>query len=222
MKIGRRLAIKVLNASKFAYSFGGDGGALSEALDIDMLHQLAGVIDEATKAYEAFDHARALEVTESFFWTFCDDYLELVKERAYRDESDPGQQSAVTALRLALDAMLRLLAPVLPFATEEVWSWRHDGSVHQASWPTSAELELPENQAPGLFALTSEALIAIRRAKTDRQLSQRHPVTRVALAAPELLGAAVADLSALGHIETLELSQSESIELLEFDAPEPG
>ncbi len=221
MKIGRRLAIKVLNASKFAYSFAGDGGALSEPLDIDMLHQLAGVINEATKSYEAFDHARALEVTESFFWTFCDDYLELVKERAYRDASDPGQQSAVTALRLALDAMLRLLAPVLPFATEEVWSWRHEGSIHQASWPTTDELNLPANPAAGVFAVASDALIQVRRAKTDRQLSQRHPVTRVVLAAPGLLGQAADDLKALGHIETLELTDSDTIELVEFEAPEP-
>ena len=222
IKIGRRLAIKVLNASKFAFSFTGSGGAVSEPLDIDMLAHLGQVIDEATRAYEAFDHARALEVTESFFWTFCDDYLELVKERAYRDQSDPGQQSAVTALRLALDAMLRLLAPVIPFATEEVWSWRHEGSIHQAEWPTSNELNVPENPHAGVFELASEALIQIRRAKTDRQLSQRHPVRSVTLAAPALLEHVKSDLMALGHIESLELKPSETIDLVEFVAVEEG
>ena len=216
IKIGRRLAIKVLNASKFAYSFTGDGGEVTEPLDIDMLARLGQVIDEATKAYEAFDHARALETTESFFWTFCDDYLELVKERAYRDQADPGQQSAVTALRLALDAMLRLLAPVIPFATEEVWSWRHKGSIHQAEWPTSAELNLPANPHAGVFEIASEALVQIRRAKTDRQLSQRHPVATVTMSAPELLEQVKADLMALGHIDELELKPSETIELVEF------
>jgi len=216
IKIGRRLAIKVLNASKFAYSFTGEGGSVSEPLDIDMLAQLGRVIDDATKAYEAFDHARALEATESFFWTFCDDYLELVKERAYRDASDPGQQSAVTALRLALDAMLRLLAPVIPFATEEVWSWRHDDSIHMASWPSSAELGIVTNDYDGLFALASEALISLRRAKTDRQLSQRHPVISATLNAPGLLEAAKADLMALGHIAELTLAESESVELVDF------
>ncbi len=181
-----------------------------------MLARLGQVIDEATKAYEAFDHARALETTESFFWTFCDDYLELVKERAYRDQADPGQQSAVTALRLALDAMLRLLAPVIPFATEEVWSWRHKGSIHQAAWPTSAELNLPANPHAGVFEIASEALVQIRRAKTDRQLSQRHPVATVTMSAPELLEQVKADLMALGHIDELELKPSETIELVEF------
>ena len=220
IKIGRRLAIKILNASKFAYSFAGEGGAVTEPLDIDMLHDLARVIEDATAAYEAFDHARALEVTESFFWSFCDDYLELVKNRAYGDPSDAGQQSAVTALRPALDAMLRLFAPVLPFATEEVWSWQHDGSVHRAAWPTVEELNLPVNSHPGVYALTSEALIAVRRAKTDRQLSQRAAVASVTLNAPALLEAARSDLRALGNIDTLELVEADSVELTDFVAAE--
>lgn len=225
IKIGRRLAIKVLNASKFAYSFPGEGGAVTEALDLDMLHQLGAVIEEATTAYEQFDHARALEVTETFFWSFCDDYLELVKNRAYADEAEaeqgnPAQQSAISALRIALDAMLRLFAPVIPFATEEVWSWQHEGSIHQAPWPTVDELGLADNTHPGVYSLASEALIVVRRAKTDRQLSQRAPLKRVALAAPELLSHAASDLQALGHIEALELSVAETLELLECEVAE--
>lgn len=225
IKIGRRLAIKVLNASKFAYSFPGKGGAVTEALDLDMLHQLGAVIEEATTAYEQFDHARALEVTETFFWSFCDDYLELVKNRAYADEAEaeqgnPAQQSAISALRIALDAMLRLFAPVIPFATEEVWSWQHEGSIHQAPWPSVGELGLGDNTHPGVYSLASEALIVIRRAKTDRQLSQRAPLKRVALAAPELLSHAASDLQALGHIEALELSVAETLALLECEVAE--
>lgn len=225
IKIGRRLAIKLLNASKFAYSFPGEGGAITQALDQDMLHQLGSVIEQATTAYEQFDHARALEVAETFFWSFCDDYLELVKNRAYADgdnavAGNPGQQSAISALRLALDAMLRLFAPVIPFATEEVWSWQHEGSIHRAPWPTVEELGLGANAHPGVYEVTSEALIVIRRAKTDRQLSQRAPLKRVALAAPELLAQAADDLQALGHIEQLELSVSDEFELIECEAAE--
>ena len=133
IKIGRRLAIKVLNAAKFVYSFPDGRGADPSSLrsTADMLAELAEVVRTATAAYDAYDHARALETTEQFFWTFCDDYLELVKERAYA-----GDASAVTALRTAIDVLLRLFAPTLPFATEEVWSWTHDGSVHVAAWPS--------------------------------------------------------------------------------------
>ena len=88
MKIGRRLAIKMLNASKFALGRFGDGPAPSldavhVALDVALLAQLARLIDAATAAHESFDYARALELTEGFFWSFCDDYVELVKTRAY-------------------------------------------------------------------------------------------------------------------------------------------
>ena len=168
MKIGRRLAIKVLNAAKFVYSFPVVElvETPTEPLDLDMLAELARVVETATKAYEEYDHARALEVTEQFFWTFCDDYLELVKERAYTG-SGAGQASAVTALRTATEVLLRLLAPVIPFATEEVWRWTHDGSIHIAAWPTVAELGSPDaprglacgrfSAFPTMFAICSNS-----------------------------------------------------------------
>lgn len=201
MKIGRRLAIKVLNAAKFVHSFEGDGGMITDPLDVDMLATLADVVRQATTAYETYDHARALEVTEQFFWTFCDDYLELVKERAYS-----GDGSAVSALREAIDILLRLLAPVLPFATEEVWSWTHEGSVHTAPWPA------PAADAPrGLLPAVSAALIGIRRAKTEAQASQKTPVVTATLAGPAILAEAVGDLKAVGRIATLELVEADEI-----------
>lgn len=210
IKIGRRLAIKVLNAAKFVYSFPfAEGAEVSAPLDVDMLAELARVVDEATRAYEAFDHARALEVTEQFFWTFCDDYLELVKERAYTGEG-AAQASAVAALRGAIDVMLRLLAPVLPFATEEVWSWTHEGSVHTAAWPTASELGVT-GEPRGLLPVVSAALIGIRRAKTDAKASQKTPVTSATLAGPAILTEAADDLRAVGRIERLDLVEAEEV-----------
>lgn len=201
MKIGRRLAIKVLNAAKFVYSFEANPAPVSNPLDVDMLATLAEVVRQATLSYEGYDHARALEVTEQFFWTFCDDYLELVKERAYA-----GDGSSVAALREAIDVLLRLLAPVLPFATEEVWSWTHDGSVHTAPWPT-----LTAEAPRGLLPAVSEALIGIRRAKTEAQASQKTPVVTATLAGPALLAEAADDLRAVGRIATLELVEADEI-----------
>ncbi|TPX03757.1 valine--tRNA ligase, partial [Schumannella luteola] len=144
-----------------------------------------------------------------FFWTFCDDYLELVKERAYTGEG-AGQASAVAALRAAINVMLRLLAPVLPFATEEVWRWTHAGSVHTASWPTV--LELGADDAPrGLLTATSAALIGIRRAKTDAKASQKTPVTSATLAGPAILAEAADDLRAVGRIERLDLVAADEV-----------
>ena len=180
IKIGRRLAIKVLNAAKFVLSFPvPEGAEVTHALDASMLATLDAVVREATKALEAYDHARALEITESFFWTFCDDYLELVKERAY-DRTDVGQASAALALRTALSTLLRLFAPVLVFATEEPWSWFNEGSVHTAPWPEPLGID----GDPAVLVTASEALIGIRRAKTEAKASQKTAVTRMTIAAP--------------------------------------
>jgi valyl-tRNA synthetase len=198
IKIGRRLAIKVLNAAKFVYSFPEAAtDEVTEPLDLDMLATLDTVVATATKAFDEYDHARALETTEQFFWTFCDDYLELVKERAYGAGSKQAQASAATALRQALDVMLRLLAPFIPFATEEVWSWTHEGSVHTAEWPIATG-----EQPSGLMPLVSEALISVRRAKTDAKASQKTVVTSATIAGPALLEQAINDLTAVGRMES--------------------
>ncbi|MEP6480975.1 MAG: valine--tRNA ligase [Rhodoglobus sp.] len=218
VKIGRRLAIKVLNAAKFVYSFPppsistGSLSAVTEALDLDMLAELGSVIELATKSLEEYDHARALEATEQFFWTFCDDYLELVKERAYGAGTPEAQASATTALRTAIDVLLRLFAPYIPFATEEVWSWTHEGSVHVAPWPTAADLGV--DAAPsGLLAAVGAALIGIRRAKTDAKASQKTDVTSATIAGPAILAGGLADLKAVGRIVSVVFVESESIDV---------
>ncbi|WP_114589466.1 valine--tRNA ligase [Microbacterium arborescens] len=205
VKIGRRLAIKVLNAAKFVLSFPvPEGAAVTHDLDAAMLATLDRVIVDATRAFEAYDHARALEITEAFFWTFCDDYLELVKERAY-DRSDAGQASAALALRLALSSLLRLLAPVLAFAAEEAWSWFEEGSVHTAPWPEASGID----GDPAVLTAASAALIGIRRAKTEAKASQKTPVSVLTLRADaatiERLRRAEGDLKAVGRIAELEL-----------------
>jgi valyl-tRNA synthetase len=220
IKIGRRLAIKVLNAAKFVYSFPHtDGAEVTEALDIDMLRRLASVVRTATDSYESFDHARALEVTEQFFWTFTDDYLELVKERAYRDGGGTEQASAVAALRLAINVFLRLLAPVIPFATEEVWRWTHDGSIHVAPWPTVEEIPVT-GESNGLLDLCGVALVGIRGAKTEAKASQKTPVTKAVISGPALLNDASADLAAVGRIENLEIIDGTEVAVVSIELGE--
>jgi len=212
MKIGRRLAIKVLNAAKFVYSFPEPAVALSgaaNALDIDLLAELDRVIETATQAFEDFDHARALETAERFFWTFCDDYLELVKERAYGASGPEGQASAVITLRGAIDVLLRLFAPFIPFATEEVWSWTHDGSVHTAPWPALADAPQPS----GLLGLVGDALIGIRGAKTEAKASQKTEVVSATIAGPAALELAADDLRAVGRISHLDFVVADTVEV---------
>ena len=239
MKVGRRLAMKVLNASKFVLGASGVATAatledavaaaesvrkmaVTEPLDVAMLGAVDSVVAAATAAYAAYDHTRALEVTESLFWTFCDDYVELVKDRAYDgaapgeaiDPSAPcsdGAASARATLVRALDAFLGLLAPVLPFATEEVWSWYREGSVHRSAWPAG----VPAKGAATLAA-AGAALAALRKVKSEAKVSQRTVITSVTLQVPEaslqLVASARGDLMAAGRVESLDLVGVEGVE----------
>lgn len=217
MKIGRRLAIKILNAAKFAFTMAGenqpvviDKTAIIEPIDKAMLQGIAQVVDQATQAFEKFDHTRALETTENYFWTFCDDYLELVKDRAYNRDGNlcaKTVNSARSTLNIAIDTFVRLLAPFLPFATEEVWQWYHPGSsVHQAQWPNAKVLSQLATDTPrAMLDSAGLALAALRKVKSEAQVSQRSAFARLRLAVPndelENLSLVMADLRAAAHVE---------------------
>jgi valyl-tRNA synthetase len=159
-------------------------------------------VEKATAGFEAWDYTRSLEATETFFWAFCDDYLELVKDRAYGGRGEEGAASARATLRIALDVLLRLLAPMLPYVTEEVWSWTHEGSIHRASWPSVDEV--PSGGDARIVTAVGEALAAVRKVKSEAKVGMRAEVTQLTLEAPEathdLIRAAEGDLRAAGRI----------------------
>jgi valyl-tRNA synthetase len=223
MKVGRRLAIKVLNVSRFVLGLPAPAGAVGTApllaLDAALLSQLGRVIEEATAAFEGYDYARALERTEAFFWRFCDDYVELVKGRAYGTAGPAGAASAVTALRLALSVLLRLLAPFLAFATEEVWSWWQEGSVHRAAWPERVEVDEAAGPGvdPAVLDVAAEVLGRIRRTKSEARRSVRTPVALVAVtdvsARLTQLGQAEADVREAGAVDRLVLADGDGFDV---------
>jgi valyl-tRNA synthetase len=278
IKVGRRLAIKILNAGKFVLSFepaadgqhsaaghsaaghsaaghsatrhsaakrsaaehsaaehsGGEhtnsqnsngqykaaehgASEITEPIDRALLRRLATVVDQCTNALEAYEHATALELTERFFWFFCDDYLELVKARAYGEHGAAGASSAVATLRLALSHVLRLLAPFVPFVTEEVWSWWQDGSVHRTTWPDAASLR--EQAGPGddaVLTAAAAAIAAIRKAKSQAQLPMKNPVPLLILTARQprvdALAAAGDDVRSAGRVAAIELRATDGAE----------
>ena len=204
MKVGRRLAKKLLNASRFTLNLGEapPGATPTTAVDLSLLAALRQLVAEATTAFDGYDYARALERTESFFWSFCDDHLELVKPRAYGDQGDEAAASARVTLEIALSVLQRLFAPFLCFVAEEVWSWWQEGSVHRAPWPTLEEI--PDGGDPLVATVTAPALTAVRRAKSEQKRSLLWPIERVTVTdTAERLGAlrqAEPDLLAAGTI----------------------
>ena len=230
MKVGRRLAIKLLNASKFVLAKPGPLGPITEMADRGMLTRLADVVGSATQALADYDYTPALEKSETFFWFFCDDYLELVKSRRYGDRGEAGAGSANSAMALALSTLLRLFAPFLPFVTEEVWSWWKSGSVHRAAWPAADELLGPIG---GADALAAEALMEgcrvlgeVRKRKSEEKKPLRTPVLSAVIRAPQhnldLLDLVWRDVGASGGFQSVPRKEpSETFEsVYELGEPE--
>ena len=223
MKIGRRLAIKILNASRFVLGFGSDSdqagsidaSAVTNPLDQAMLASLANLVDEATAAFEGFDYARSLERTETFFWSFTDDYVELVKSRAYEGD-EAGAASARNSLRMALSTVLRLFAPILPFVTEEVWFWWQEGSIHRQAWPDADEIRAAAgNGNPAVGEVAAAALAELRRHKTNAKRSLVTPVVAATITDTadrlDLLRRALPDVAAAARAKHIDLCEGDSL-----------
>ena len=230
MEVGRKLALKIMNASKFVLSpklWAGDDsteigaaglaaqaagrpGLVTDPVDHAMLTSLSGLVSVATGAFEDYDYARALERTEAWFWDFCDNYLELVKARAYGEMGPERASSARATLAASLSVMLRLFAPFTPFVTEEVWSWWQEGSIHRAPWPEPA-VPAP-SVGPAVYSSAVELLAAVRRAKSEAKVSPRAPVARVSFQGPvetiDALTLVQDDLQAAQNISELVFAPS--------------
>jgi valyl-tRNA synthetase len=232
MKVGRRLAMKLLNASKFVLSRCEPRGPITDPMDLGFLARLPGLIEEATRRMEEdYDYAWVLQHTESCFWDFCDNYLELVKSRRYGDFGEGPAGSANSAMLLALSVLQRMLAPYLPFVAEEVWSWWQPGSVHLAEWPSAAEITPHLSRQPesdlALYTRTTEVLGAIRKAKSERGLSAGAQLARVGVRNNENLAQTLApvlsDLKAAARADAIDFVSDPAFDVeIEPKAQERG
>ena len=226
LREGKRLGVKIQNASRLIKGYNGDSGAVTQPLDRAVIGRLRALVEEVTRHWEQWDHAGALAALESWFWSdFCDNYLELSKARAYR-----GDPSALAVLRQALDVLLRLFAPIVPYVTEEVWNAGRDEprSVHVAKWPQPSELV--EGHDDGSFDAAVLVMTHIRRAKSEAKVSMKVPVEQLEVRGPanrlELLSSVMDDVIATATVRNHHLAPDESAEDLSaavrLGEPEPA
>jgi valyl-tRNA synthetase len=216
MKIGKRLAIKLLNASKFSLSLNAtlNSADVTQSVDHALLNKLAQVVETATSSFDKYDYTRALEVAETFFWAFTDDYVELVKERTYGNQGEAAANSARAALGITTHTLLKLFAPFIPFVTEEVWSWWQEGSIHLQSWPKSSEIIT--NKSVGIDPLNNVTWILseVRKVKTENKQSMKAEVKTLEIWAKaeviEQVKDAQKDLIAAGNIKDLKINVTDS------------
>jgi valyl-tRNA synthetase len=232
LKIGRKLVTKLWNASNFASlnlhqlqgipsTPMGDKAIITEALDIWILSRLHQCIKKATQEFEQFEYCDARVAIEDFFWNdFCDNYLEMVKVRAYGESGN--QQSALYTLHHCLDAILRLFAPFVPHITEEIYShiFEGKGSIHaRGQWPC-AEDYIYDAAAEKAGMAAVDILNVIRKAKSEANVSIKFPVEKVELFAKD--GAAalkdleplMGDLKSAASAETIVPAPSADLPLL--------
>ncbi len=227
--VGKKLATKLFNASKFVMMQLADYDQLNmteitQSIDLSFVASLNEVIETATIAFDRFDYASALDKIEAHFWQFCDHYIELVKGRAYREEDINKKMSALATLDWSLKTYLRLLAPFIPYITEEVWSWRYakassnqlgKQSIHQTKWPSIDEFQNIIASSKVQFEQAIEILTVVRTTKSQANMSMKHPVERMIIHSPEQNWSSYEtikdDISRAGMINQITFSPSETV-----------
>jgi valyl-tRNA synthetase len=206
---GKRLVTKIRNAARLVTGYEGERGEPTHPLDLALIARLRKLVEAATAEWESWDHAGALDLTETWFWSdFTDNYLELSKTRAYA-----GDSSALGTLGTALEVVLRLFAPVLPYTTEEVWNEKRSEpkSIHLEPWPVADEL--PTAQDDGCFDVAVEVLARIRKAKSEGKVSIKWPVADLNVDGPraklDLLTTVLDDVLSTGNVKRHSLTESE-------------
>ena len=227
-KVGKRLCTKLFNASKFVLGRldGIDPATLTPdkitcETDRAVIAELRPLIERATESFDKFDYAQALQLTEEFFWqTFCDNYLELAKPRTYDEELTEGRLSACATFRLLHRALVRMLAPYLPFLNEDIWGWAYNAdagmqpSVHRSPWPTLDELAaIPAPKFAETYAASVAVIDAVRKSKAEANLSVKAPVETTQVTAKKVtldaLQPALDDIKRMLSIEALTVVEGD-------------
>jgi valyl-tRNA synthetase len=232
LKIGRKLTTKLWNATAFAAihlskietaptTAAQDiaDKRITEALDLWILSRLTKTVSKATNTFAAYEYCDARVAIEEFFWKdFCDNYLELVKARAYGEIGDANASaSAHLTLHHCLNTILRLFAPFIPHVTEELYShifaeeYAKSGSLHaRGMWPKGEDYSIHQTHEDVGIRIVA-ILEAVRKFKSESNVSIKYPIEQAVLSHQDQnvldsVKPALPDLLAAGNIKQLDVA----------------
>jgi len=219
LEAGERLLQKLWNASRLVDQLTPadppESPATEDLAAIDrwLLAKLDATVESVTDRFQAYEFAKARDELRTFFWsTFCDDYLEIAKQRL----SDGGDPSTEYALVTAHRTFLKLWAPFLPHITEELWRRLYEGeeSLHTTNWPTPRgyDADLAAGEA------TMDVISGLRRYKTENGLALNATLDHA-----EVYGhiggfaAAIEDVMHVGTLQTFDGEPDVTTEISDVD-----
>jgi valyl-tRNA synthetase len=223
---GNRLMTKLWNAARFvaSYLFDGDGKPLSltpgkpTLPDRWIVSRLMSRIKSATESLDKYEYSHALSLVEQFFFAeYCDNYLEIVKERLWNSDRFPSEhvEAARFTLHRVLFDVLKLFAPFIPYITEELYRivflpLGGPGSIHVSEWPRFDE-SLIDAEADEAGRLLVDVLTGVRRWKTSQKVHSYYPLSKMVITAGKKEEARLlpiaADVQAAAHAESLAFGE---------------
>ncbi|MFC1801193.1 valine--tRNA ligase [Nanoarchaeota archaeon] len=188
----QRFVTKIWNASKFVFmhleDFKGKKPKNLKVMDKWLLSKLSQVIKSSTASFEKYEYSKTRAEVEQFFWhSFCDNYLEIVKDRLYNPDKRgvEARESAQYGLYHALLNILKLIAPIMPYITEEIYhiyfaEKEKEKSIHISSWPQVDKKEV-DVKAEEAGDLAVEVISAVRKFKASKNLSLKAEISELIL-----------------------------------------
>jgi len=170
---GKKTITKLFNASRFVFmnlkNYKPKKTALLET-DKLFLSELNKLIKSCTNTFDKYEYSKAKFEADNFFWhVFCDNYLEIVKHRVYNGNKKE-KESAFYTLYNSLLTILKLIAPIMPFITEEIYQTyfrknEKEKSIHISKWPEEFKVKVKDE----IFGLMIKTISKVRQEKTKNR-----------------------------------------------------
>jgi valyl-tRNA synthetase len=211
---GQKFINKLFNASRFASIHLKDYTPREpdlELIDKWLLTKLNDVIRESTENFERYEYSKAKALTEQFFWgDFCDNYLEIAKDRLYKkEENGESGQAALYTVYTALFNSLKLLGPFVPHITEDIYQRmfrQSEGieSLHVSKWP-EPNYHWADIEALKLGNMAVALISSLRQYKNSQSMAQNAVLSKVIISGNGL----EADIQQLATVlkDTMKISE---------------